>query len=122
MPPTDLPAPDVVSCRFDGGFAPALAVLCLEWPTLAVRPWRLPGGWAATAPPPTRFGVRVLRARPDDYSVCVVWDEFALRIASTTARELRDSSLSGLLAALGSDLEYILAQPVEEGESPRLAG
>ena len=118
-----LPPPQVCGCDFDDGFCPPLAVMRLEWPDAERRTWLLPERLAQAGPPPRRFGLRVQRRGTDAYAVCLLWDRCRCLWPDLRRAQLLDSSLTPLLAALGTDLAYLLDQPVRDGPPPvRLAG
>jgi hypothetical protein len=108
---------------FDGGFIPSLAAMSLTWPAAAPRDWVLPGGLAVSGPPPARFAVRLSRQSDDGYCLCLVWDRLRLRLADVSRAALIGSDLALILAALGTDLEHLLAQPIHPAPDLfRLAG
>jgi hypothetical protein len=112
-----LPAPQVSGCDFDDGFAPPLAVMRLDWPAEADgrRLWSLPGRLLRAGPPPHRFGLRVQRRGPDCYAVCLVWDAGHFLWPELGREQILSSDLAPLLAALGTDLAYLLDQPIRDG-------
>ncbi len=108
-----LPEPEVVSCYFDEGFAPRLAAMCLRWSAeIPERVWELPEGLRLFGPPPVRFGLSVLRQEENGYAVGLVWNQTAVNWTCLTRQQLADSDLKRLLAAMGTDLLYILEQPI----------
>lgn len=115
--PIDTPMPpEVVGCFFERAFDPPLWGLELRWPreTLAAdRSWHLPDGMLLHGPVPTRFGITVHRLHADRYQVRLMWDGRCLQWNGLTRQALLSSSLSPLLAALGTDLAYLLDQPAE---------
>lgn len=115
--PIDTPMPpEVVGCFFERSFHPPLWGLELRWPhdTLAIdRTWQLPDGLLLHGPVPTRFGITVHRLHADRYQVCLMWDGRCLQWNDLSRQALLSSSLSPLLAALGTDLAYLLDQPAE---------
>jgi hypothetical protein len=64
-------------------------------------------------PAPQRFGVTVRRHQADGYAVRLLWDETSLTWSDLKRAELLGSALAPLLRALGTDLWYLLDQPVE---------
>jgi hypothetical protein len=123
-----LPEPAVVSCFFDDRFQPHLPAMCLDWQgapaARALRAWRLPDGLHLLGRIPERFGIEVRRRHADGYAVRLLWDDTRLTWPDLGRRHLRGSELADLLAAMGTDLDYLLDQPVE-GPAPgprRLAG
>ena len=81
---------------------------------LGQRVWRLPNAIAVTGPAPERFGICIFRAASDSYLVRMVWNDMQFGWPRLTRRELLESSLTILLKALGTSLEYLLDQPVQE--------
>jgi hypothetical protein len=118
-----LPEPDIVSCYFDAGFQPHLLAMCLEWKdsaeTCRPRRWSLPMGVSITAPAPMRFGIDIQRQDINDYAVRMLWNQTHLGWPSLSRSQLLESSLFHLLAAMGTDLHYLLDQPVVVGEPAR---
>jgi hypothetical protein len=117
-----LPAPEVVRCYFDDAFGPHVPAMCLRWPDAdgpAERVWELPEGVAITGPPPGCFGIHFHRQGDDSYDVRLLWDRTWLMWDALSREELLTSDLSPLLAALGTDLWYLLDQPISpEPPSP----
>jgi hypothetical protein len=112
-----LPAPEVVRCYFDDGFEPPLPALALRWPPDAAGAecrWELPEDVSITGPPPRHFGVALRRRAPDTYTVRLLWDRTCLRWQALTRAQLLTSALLPLLEAVGTDLWYLLDQPVED--------
>jgi hypothetical protein len=110
-PPMTLPAPQVCGSYFDVGFVPPLAAMQLAWPDSASRTWTLPNGESIQGPPPVRFGLRIRRQAEDAYAVTLLWDTTYRQWFSLRRRELLNSSLGTILAALGTPLEGVLDQP-----------
>ena len=108
-----LPAPRVVRCYFDPSFEPHLPAMCLRWDDDAQmeRIWELPEGVQFNGPPPRHFGIRIQRQSADSYSVRLLWDRTFLTWLDLTRQQLLASDLDPLLAALGTDLWYLLDQP-----------
>lgn len=113
----DLPSPEVESCYFDRSFAPALPAMRLRWAAPQLLEWRLPGGLRLRGPLPRVFGLRIQRRAADCYAAWLRWDEICFHWLELTGAELRQCSLRQLLAALGSDLGWMMDQPVD-GASP----
>lgn len=109
-----LPPPQLVACYFDIGFVPPLAAMQLTWPDSSPdeQSWTLPSGERFTGPAPTRFGIRVRRQSEDAYAVTLLWDSNYRQWFSLRRGELIGSSLSAVLAALGTPLETFLDQPI----------
>src|SRR5581483_4540912 len=118
LPMLGLPEPETLECYFDAGFAPPLAAMRLHWPEAPRRPWLLPGELRLTAPPPGRFGITVLRRGLDAYEVYLLWDQTRLCWPALGGAALMASSLPALLRLLGTDLEYLLSQPVLSDGAP----
>jgi hypothetical protein len=121
-----LPAPEVVRCYFDTTFEPHLPAMCLRWEDNANAEeydWDLPEGVRFTGPPPRQFGIRVQRQSLDSYSVRLLWERTCLTWLDLTRSQLLNSDLDALLAALGTDLWYLLDQPLSHSERmpPRAA-
>jgi hypothetical protein len=110
-----LPEPEVIGCLFDDTFAPPLAVMRLRWP-IGAGPsvWDVPGGVRLVGPPPARFGLRIHRRDSDCYAVYLRWDRGSFLWPALSRREVLHTSLAPLLAAMGTDLAYLLDQPVGE--------
>lgn len=119
-----LPEPEVVSCSFDNSFHPRLATMSLSWPVgesgSCRQSWQLPAGLRILGPPPTHFGIDIQRLNETTYSACLVWDQLALRWSSLSRRQLVESDLRCLLAAMRTDLLYLLDQPVANQASRQL--
>jgi hypothetical protein len=93
-----------------------------EGQELAERLWYLPKSVCLVGPAPTRFGITVRRRQADGYAVQVLWDETHLSWTNLNRVELVSSALAPLLRVLGTDLWYLLDQPVEaEVALPRRA-
>ncbi len=114
-----LPPPEVVRCYFDDDFAPRLPAMCLRWDTAALDSehfWELPEGVKMVGPPPERFGVSIRRRGDDSYSVRLLWDRTGLTWGDLPRADILTSALAPLLGAMGTDLWYLLDQPV--GSAP----
>ena len=110
-----LQSPEVVRCYFDDGFAPRLPAMCLRWDAEAQgreRLWELPEGVTLVGPPPERFGVSIRRRGEDSYSVRLLWDRTYLTWGDLPRAQILTSALAPLLGAMGTDLWYLLDQPV----------
>ena len=109
-----LPTPEVVRCYFDEAFDPHLPAMHLRWGQTGrpERLWELPEGVCLVGPAPQRFGVSIRRQSSDAYAVRLLWDGTCLNWLSLTRVQLLTSSLAPLLGALGTDLWYLLDQPV----------
>jgi hypothetical protein len=120
-----LPSPEVVRCYFDDDFEPHLPALCLRWSpdsrTPGERLWTLPEGVRLIGPAPQRFGVSIQRRGTDSYAVRLLWERTGFHWPAVTRAQLLSTSLEPLLAAMGTDLWYLLEQPLEAGFPPRAA-
>jgi hypothetical protein len=116
-----LPAPEVVRCFFDDAVDPHLPAMCLHWPeedAEADRVWELPEGVAIAGPAPTRFGIRISRLDQDTYAVTLLWERTCMTWESLQRDQLLTCDLCPLLAALGTDLWYLLDQPISPEPPP----
>ncbi len=113
-----LPVPEVVRCFFDTTFEPHLPAMCLRWEDddSEERVWELPEGVRFSGPPPRQFGIRVQRQDADSYAVRLLWDRTCLTWLDLRRGQLLNSDLDALLAALGTDLWYLLDQPLPHGD------
>lgn len=119
MTPT-LPAPEAVRCYFDTTFEPHLPVMCLRWrmdDTEEEPVWQLPEGVRFSGLP-RHFGIRIQRRSANSYAVRLLWDRTRLTWLDLTRDQLLDSDLDPLLAALGTDLWYLLDQPLRTDRTP----
>jgi hypothetical protein len=110
-----LPVPEVLRCYFDDGFVPRLPAMCLRWDSEAIgseQCWELPEGVRLIGPPPERFGIDIRRRGIDSYNVRLLWDRTCLTWEDLSRAQLLDSALAPLLGAMGTDLWYLLDQPV----------
>jgi hypothetical protein len=110
-----LPVPEVLRCYFDEGFDPHLPAMCLRWPGQEAgnQVWSLPEGVSLTGPAPCHFGVSIQRLAADGYAVRLLWEHTCLLWRSLTRRQLLDCALGPILTALGTDLLYLLDQPID---------
>jgi hypothetical protein len=119
---TTMAEPGIVSCQFDDSFQPRLLAMELDWrdqsAARTVRAWQLPEGVELTGPAPTRFGFEVLRRAADAYAVRLLWNHTCLGWNSLTRQQLLTTSLHELLAAMGTDLPYLLDQPILLTDTP----
>jgi hypothetical protein len=118
--PALLAEPRITGCSFAGVFFPRLAALHLEWRQLRQGQedctWILPRGLRIAGQAPVLFGIRICRTADDDYQVRMVWNEMQFGWSGLSRREILESSLSMVLAALGTNLEYLLDQPAVAAE------
>jgi hypothetical protein len=112
----DLPQPEVLNCYFESSVR--LPAMRLRWdadaPGVADRTWYLPGGVCLKGPVPEHFGVTVHRNGPDAYRVRVLWNQLYMCWNQLTRGQVMSSALAPLLKLLGTDLWYLLQQPVED--------
>ena len=117
-----LPEPEVLSCFFHTGFEPHLAAMRLQWPAGAWQAremrWRLPQCLYIMGPAPNQFGLSVHRQEFDSYAVSLLWNMTCLGWLGLPRHAIMGSSLAPLLAAIGTDLVYVLDQPVQYGPVP----
>jgi hypothetical protein len=121
----DLPKPDVVRCFFEQSFVPPLAAMELRWDPdgagVFERVWHLPESVMVKGPAPERFGVTIHRIGDNAYQVRILWNRLCLSWDSLTRRQIMTSSLAPVLSSLGTDVWYLLEQPVEEAAHSSLA-
>jgi hypothetical protein len=121
----DLPKPDVVRCFFEQTFEPPLPAMELRWDPDSAgafdRVWHLPENVTIKGPAPQRFGVTIHRLGDNSYKVRVLWNRLCLNWDELTRRQIMTSSLALILGSLGTDVWYLLDQPVEESSSAPLA-
>src|SRR5437868_14680626 len=120
-----LSAPEVLECYFDRSFDLHLPSMSLRWGRSRAaneRLWYLPEGICLSGSPPERFGLHVERRDADAYSVRLLCNQTSLSWSSLTRAQLMTSALAPLLAAMGTDLWYLLDQPLQtEDTEPRKA-
>lgn len=120
--------PRILSCHFDDSFEPHFPAFDLDWqntPLAEKRLWELPCGFQFVGQPPERFGIEVLRLATNCYQVRVLWNQACLQWSRLQRQQILGTSLAEVLAALGTDLAYLLDQPVlapQTGEPLRRAG
>lgn len=114
-PPGDLLEPEVCKFYFRPAADDSLVSMHLRWSARAgnVHPWRLPGGITIDGPAPERFGFLLRRHAEDAYLLSVVWDQASLHWLDLTRRQILDTSFPFVLNAIGTDLNYLLDQPVQ---------
>ena len=114
----ELPKPQVERCFFENSFDTPLPAMELCWdpdgPGVAERTWYLPGSVQVKGPAPERFGITINRLGADSYRVRVLWNRLCLCWEDLTRVQIMTSSLAIVLNALGTDLWYLLSQPIEE--------
>jgi hypothetical protein len=119
-----LPRPEVLRRFTEAACQPALPALRLRWDAsaLAERLWELPESVCLTGSAPERFGFNIERQGDDAYAVHILWNRTHLSWPELTRVQLLTSALAPLLAALGTDLWQLLAEPVRPTiRMPRLA-
>ena len=108
-----LPVPEVIRCFFDHTFEPHLPAMCLHWPGgRPERLWELPEGLTLMGPAPERFGVSIQRVGKDAYRIRLLWDSSCFIWQAVRRVQVMTSALAPLLGVLGTDLWYLLDQPV----------
>jgi hypothetical protein len=122
---TTLPSPEVLRCYVEEGFTPGLPAMCLRWKDgedeAEERQWEMPEGIVLSGPLPERFGISIRRVRRDAYLVRLLWNRTCLVWQDLHRSQILASALTPLLAAMGTDLWYLLEQPVHSGEHPQQA-
>lgn len=111
-----LPKPEVVRCFHATNFHPHLPAMVLRWsegPGLTEHVWHLPDNLMLKGPAPEQFGITVHRLGPNAFRVRCLWDNLGLHWERLTRSQIMASSLSPILSALGTDLWYLLNQPLE---------
>ena len=110
--------PRIVRCLFDHSLEPHLVALELDWQgtpwAAGQRTWTLPGGWQYVGGPPRRFAIDVVRLAANSYRVRLVWNQVQVQWSQLERHQILHTSLSEVLAALGTDLAYLLDQPIPE--------
>jgi hypothetical protein len=111
-----LSQPEIVRCYIDEVFDARVPAMCLRWESEArespEQTWELPQGIRVVGPAPVRFGVSIRRHGKDGYAVRLLWDYTCMYWPTLTRRALMVSSLASLLEAMGTDLWYLLDQPI----------
>jgi hypothetical protein len=115
---SSLPKPEVVRCYHDSAFQPPMPAMILRWdadaPGLAERLWHLPNSLTVKGAAPTRFGITIQRQGPNAFRIRCLWNELGLQWTNLSRNQIMASSLAQVLAALGTELWYLLEQPLEE--------
>ena len=116
--------PEVLGCFFDDGFCPRLASMLLRWPEevrqAGDRTWALPEMARMIGPPPHAFGISIQRLAADAYTVSLLWNHACFSWRALTRAQLLGCDLGPLLSAMGTDLAYLLDQPILSGDPPSL--
>jgi hypothetical protein len=114
----DLSKPEVVRCFFEAGSDAPLPAMELCWDSeeigISECVWQLPNSIVLKGPAPQRFGIAIHRHDDNAYRVRIVWDEMTFTWDDLTRVQVMTSSLTQILHALGTDLWYLLNQPIEE--------
>jgi hypothetical protein len=115
-----LTKPEVLRCYFEDTVQPHIPAMDLRWdpdtPGVAERTWHLPDGVSIKGPAPEHFGVTIHRRGPNSYHVRALWNQLILGWNQLTRIQIMTSALVPLLRSLGTDVWYLLEQPVEEDE------
>ena len=116
MPP--LPPPEIVRCLFDENVSPQVPAMILRWdadnPSLCESVWHLPENVVIRGAAPHRFGVTINRLDDNQFQVHVIWNGMSLNWERLTHQQIVGCSLMPILDALGTDLWYLLDQPIAE--------
>jgi hypothetical protein len=110
-----LPRPEVLRRFTDAEYHPSMPAMRLRWDASATgfaRLWELPENVSMTGPAPERFGISIERHGEDAYAVRILWNQTHLSWPTLNRVQLLTSALAPLLAALGTDLWQLLAEPV----------
>jgi hypothetical protein len=119
MPP--LSEPDLVSCLVIEEVQPHMLAMRLHWPdddTTGPQIWDLPGNVQQFGPAPDVFGIVLHRMAFDGFDLRLWWDGTHFSWPHLSRRTIEDSCLGRLLSALGSDLGFMLDQPVRGEPQP----
>jgi hypothetical protein len=115
--------PGIVCCQFDNAFQPHLLAMELDWRdsdwATTSRTWVLFEGLQFIGPAPRRFGMELLRHGVDAFSLRMLWNNTRLAWPDLKRGQITHTSLGELLAAMGTDLNYLLDQPIIPLESAR---
>jgi hypothetical protein len=113
----ELSRPEVVRCFFHKSCELQLPAMELRWSPDAERIWYLPDCVCLKGPAPHRFGITIHRHGEDAYRVRVLWNRLFLSWDNLARVHLMSSSIALVLNALGTDLWYLLNQPIAEESS-----
>lgn len=121
-----LPVPEVVRCYFDDSLDIHLPAMSLRWPISSedsMHTWSFPEGVLIRTGLPTHFGINIQRLARDTYTVQMLWNRLHLFWPSLARNELVQGDLGAILAAIGTDLWYLLDQPIDHSVfmTPRAA-
>jgi hypothetical protein len=116
-----LPAPQIADCYYEDVFQPRVSAMHLRWEGLPEAEqshfWKFPEGITLQGPVARGFGIHILRHHLDSYAVHIVWNQTHLAWNSLTRRHLLESCIGPLLEAMGTDLQYLLDQPISSGST-----
>lgn len=114
----ELSKPEVVRCYFEPASDAPLPAMELCWdsdlPGISECAWQLPDSLVLKGPAPERFGIAIHRLDDNAYRVRVLWNDMNFTWNHLTRVQVMTSSLTQILHALGTDLWYLLNQPIEE--------
>jgi hypothetical protein len=120
-----LPKPEVARCFFEDTIQPHIPAMELRWnpdaPGVAERTWHLPEGVCVQGHAPELFGLTIQRHGPNAYRVRVLWNQLFLSWNHLTRVQVMTSALTPLLRSLGTDLWYLLEQPVDREMTAKVA-
>ncbi len=110
--------PKVNRCFFDHSFEPPLPAMELRWDPdaaeAAPRTWYFPHHVFVQGPAPDRCGVTIHRQAEDHYQVRILWNQLSLSWEGLTRMEIMTCSLAPILKSLGTNLWYLLNQPIAD--------
>jgi hypothetical protein len=110
--------PEVLRCYFDKTVQPPIPAMQLVWASdmagAAERLWHLPGGVALKGPAPEYFGVTIERQHVNSYRLRILWNKLYLNWSQLSRLHIMACSLGPVLRALGTDLWYLLEQPINQ--------
>jgi len=110
-----LPQPEILDCFFDTSAEPHLLAMHLRWHGSHGQPrqaWQLPHRERVSGDLPRQFGIEVHRHAEDAYDVQLLWDQHRLHWVALSREEILKSDLVNVLAALRTDMQFLLNQPV----------
>ena len=111
-----LSKPEIERCYFDDRFDPAMSVMELCWDPdchpVMERQWCLPDGVILKGPAPDVFGISVYRTGDDAYQMRMLWNRLSLSWDGLSRAEIMATTLPALLQVLGTDVWYLLNQPL----------
>lgn len=113
LPP--LPEPDLVSCLVIDAVQPHMLAMRLRWPddeSTQPQIWDLPEGIQQFGPAPECFGIVLRRTEFNAYDLRLWWDGTYHTWTGLTRGAVESTCLYRLLSTLGSDLGFMLDQPI----------